>query len=73
MSHNNARKDITVGAIMSCLFKRNKYLCILFEPRELMVFCNIKVYFLFLGTAKKIILLKVTFSIYNSALVNLFN
>jgi len=37
MSHNNARKDITVGAIMSCLLKRNKYSCVLFELRELMV------------------------------------
>ena len=73
MSHNNARKDITVCAIMSCLFKRNKYLGIFFEPRELMAVYNIKLYFLFLGTANKIILLKVTFSIYNNALVNLFN
>ena len=73
MSHNNARKDITVGAIMICLFKRNKYLCILIEPRELMVVYNIKLYFLFLETAKKIILLKVTFSIYNNAFVNLLN
>ena len=73
MSHNDARKDITVGAIMSCLFKRNKYLCIFFELRELMVVYDIKLYFLFLGTANKIILLKVTFSIYNSALLNLFN